>query len=269
MSRAVPILAAFALTALSGASADRIVADGQTYDGVYVRESPSMYYVQFPADGRVSSFAKDRVTEVELTGDTVERERLRRLWEEARTPKTSAPPSKPEPVEAPLTLGGALKAELRKQNLDYRVENGFVWISTPDRLRRESFEPLETRTYTLNSGAQDTLPKIVVRNMAGSYGGYAGGVSGGNGTRATGSYGTNSGTYSAGTGSVAGSGRGAVGGMYGGSGTPIGSQGAVPYGPGLTGPHVSNLAELFTNIDDRLVGETPAVIGLSGVSNGR
>jgi hypothetical protein len=37
---------------------------------------------------------------------------------------------------------------------------------------------------------------------------------------------------------------------------------------GAGGVTFSNIAELFTNIDDRLVGETPAVIGMGGLSTG-
>jgi len=49
-------------------------------------------------------------------------------------------------------LGKGLRAILRPLELDYKiVEKSFLWISTPDRIRHESFEDLETRFYTLNS----------------------------------------------------------------------------------------------------------------------
>jgi hypothetical protein len=55
-----------------------------------------------------------------------------------------------------VPLGVALKAILRPMNLDYAVKNGMVWISTPARIRAESFEDLETRYYRLSAGRADS-----------------------------------------------------------------------------------------------------------------
>lgn len=51
-----------------------------------------------------------------------------------------------------VPLGKGLRAILRPLELDYKiVEPDFLWISTPDRIRHETFEDLETRVYALKS----------------------------------------------------------------------------------------------------------------------
>ena len=50
-----------------------------------------------------------------------------------------------------IPLGDALIALLKPMGLDYRVLPEFIWVSTPDVLRRESFEPVEAR-LTVPSG---------------------------------------------------------------------------------------------------------------------
>ena len=204
-------------------------------------------------------------------------------------------------------LGQALKATLRPLNLDYSVQDNFVWISTPEKIRTESFEELETRTYALRGvGASDTLPKIVLRHgplvaQASSlhsgrgYGAYGDGGRYGRGRGAYGGartygrsgsyrtgYGRGYGGYGAGGRSANRLGSGGLRGGWGGTGAYgrgyAGARGGYGYpggagggGGGLYGgfggpvPHFSNISDLFYTIDDRRVGETPAVIGLSGV----
>ncbi len=66
-----------------------------------------------------------------------------------------------------IDLRTALRALLRAEGLDYRVvDDAYIFISTPERLRTEAFEPLETRVYDLNALGQ-TLPKAVVLNPGG------------------------------------------------------------------------------------------------------
>ena len=168
-----------------------------------------------------------------------------------------------------VPLGTALKAILRTKNLDYEVEDGYIWISTPEKLRRESFETPETRMYGLQSPGADTLPKIVVRNPGAAQVGY-GGQGYGSGQGYGQGYGYNQGVGGAGYGGTGGN-RGAggmpfqqtAGGM--GSGGMYGGQGMAGMPMPQSGPHFSNIADLFSTIDDRLVGETPAIIGTSGL----
>lgn len=154
-------------------------------------------------------------------------------------------------------LGDALKATLRPMNLDYRIEGNYLWVSTPQRLRREPDHPIQTRGYALRGGLSGTLPKIVVRHQrlygggpgygyGGGYGGgaYAPGFGGG--------YGGLGGGYGAGFGQGGGfRGVGGFGGSYGGYGGFGGG-----YQQDVT--VISNISDLFSTIDDRLVGEAPA-----------
>ena len=51
-------------------------------------------------------------------------------------------------------LREALKSVLTPMGLDYAVQPGFIWISTPKHLRHESFEILETRQYAIDAKAK-------------------------------------------------------------------------------------------------------------------
>ncbi|MCX8063551.1 MAG: tetratricopeptide repeat protein, partial [Candidatus Hydrogenedentes bacterium] len=116
-----------------------------------------------------------------------------------------------------VTLREALKALLRPLGLDFSVQPGFIWISKPEIIRQESFEPLETRFYELRNVGADILFKLVLRNPfggVGGFGGYGGGMMGGMyGGR--GMYG-GMGMYGGGMGMYGGGMGGYGGGMYGG-----------------------------------------------------
>jgi len=60
-----------------------------------------------------------------------------------------------------VPLRQALKALLRPLNLDYEVQESFIWISTPERIRHETFEELETRYYELKNAGAETMFKLV------------------------------------------------------------------------------------------------------------
>lgn len=62
-----------------------------------------------------------------------------------------------------IPLGEALKVILRPLGLDYVNTGSYLFISTPERLRREPLERLETRTYETKAGLGGSLPKIVVQ----------------------------------------------------------------------------------------------------------
>ena len=135
-----------------------------------------------------------------------------------------------------VSLAEALQALLRPLGLDYAVQPGFIWITRPSVIRRESFEKLETRYYELRNAGSETLFKVVLRN---SFGGIAGGGMGGYG---------------------GGMGGGRMGGMGGGMG-----------GGMMDVTAISNISDLFTTISDMMVGEAPAlpeVVGLSRVGTG-
>jgi len=67
-----------------------------------------------------------------------------------------------------VPLRQALKALLRSQNLDFAVEDHFIWISTPDRIRHEPFKDLTTKYYTLNNAGAETLFKLVPKPVTNS-----------------------------------------------------------------------------------------------------
>ena len=285
------------------AIADTIVLDGESFSGVYIRESRSMLYIQFPEDGTVRSTRKADVLPSDISySDEDERAALIGRWRQARaanvapaTPIASEVPEavtpardKPRVLRATGTsrvkrktaqsnvgpfahiesngqsrylnlskipLGVALKAVLRPMNLDYAIKNGMVWISTPARIRAESFEDLETRYYRLSAGAVETLPKIVIRNPGGAQMAGFGGQQGGGG------FGGQQGGFAGGGGGFSGQQGGFAGGggQQGGFAGGGGQQGGFAGGGGV-GIGISNISQLFFTIDDRMVGEQPNLI---------
>ena len=224
------------------AQGDTIVLDGELHEGVLVRESSSMYYVQFPEDGTVRSVLRTKVDpgDVSRAESDAERALLRTKWRASRNasrqsrdpaPISQGPglstmtdqrapvplmqvttaasrdpgrsllgsaspiaqaPITPGPFRGPpaplggeivtdgmvdyinlknVTLREALKAVLHPLNLDFSVQPGAIWISTPEKIRTESFEDLGTRHYSLKTAGAETLFKIVVSNPGGPGGG--------------------------------------------------------------------------------------------------
>jgi len=60
-----------------------------------------------------------------------------------------------------MRLSDALKAFLGQMGLSYSVQPEFIWVSRPDILRRESFQPLETRQYPIKE--TDDPEKILAK----------------------------------------------------------------------------------------------------------
>ncbi|OQC04787.1 MAG: Type IV pilus biogenesis and competence protein PilQ precursor [Candidatus Hydrogenedentes bacterium ADurb.Bin101] len=177
-----------------------------------------------------------------------------------------------------VSLAEGLQALLRPLGLDYSVQPGFIWITRPSIIRKESFEKLETRYYELRNAGSETLFKIVLRNTfggvsGGGYGGMGGGMMGGMG--GMGGYGGGMGGYGGGMGGgmmdgMGGYGGGMGGGMMGGMGGMRGGMGGGMMG-GRDVTSISNISDLFTSIPDIRVGESPALpemMGLSRVGTG-
>ncbi|MCC6153120.1 MAG: hypothetical protein IT367_05145 [Candidatus Hydrogenedentes bacterium] len=190
-------------------------------------------------------------------------------------------------VDVPLR--DALKALLRPLNLTYSIQPSFLWISTAEKIRTETFEDLETRIYELRNAGAETLFKIVVINpgglgaqfgSGGSQGGFGGqggggfgGGGGGFGGQGGGGFGGGGGGFGGGGGGFGGQGGGGFGGGgggFGGGGGGFGGQGGGGFGGGQGGGNIqiSNISQLFSSIDDTIVGETPAVIGISEAGTG-
>jgi len=309
--RYVAVLVLAILVAAAPVWADSLVHNGKTYNNVYVREGNSSYYVQDPATGTVTAFPKSEVgaAGVNISSDASVRQVLLDQWKSAKTNKplpaltavaqsaltaaaavqpTDPMPTDPAPsVRVPAMRGNAsvrlhnvplrdaLRVTLRGQNLDYQVRDNYIYVSTPQRLRQEPLEGIQSRAYSLaGATASDTLPKIVLRNPGGAYpqmgygggmgGGYGGGMGGGYGGGMGGGYGMGG---RMGGGMGGGMGMGGYGGGMGGYGGGMGMRGGMGMMGGYGGGQAfSNISDLFFNIDDRLVGETPAVIGVGGLS---
>jgi hypothetical protein len=112
-------------------------------------------------------------------------------------------------------LGEALKALLRPLGLSYSIEPGFLFVSKPEIIQRESFEDLDTRYYELRNAGAETLFKLVLRNQFSvspignsSGGGGFGGQGGGQG----GFGGGGQGGFGGGQGGFGGGGQGGFGG---------------------------------------------------------
>jgi len=164
-----------------------------------------------------------------------------------------------------VPAGQALEAILRSHGLNYQVRDNVVYISTPRQLDDATRRNLQLRIQNLRANGQ-TLPKIVVNNPGGSGGTFAfGGGFGGTG----GGGGLQGGGIGGGQG-IGGPGAGGVGGAagVGGAGGAAGIGGGVGGAGGgqAFGGQFLNISQLFTTIDDRLVGEPPAVIGLGGMT---
>jgi beta-lactamase regulating signal transducer with metallopeptidase domain len=165
-----------------------------------------------------------------------------------------------------IPLKDALSAILSQMGLSYKVQPEFIWVSRPDVLRRESFEPLETRYYLLQNVGGESLPKVAMMNYGGPAGGPGGygqyGASRGYGNPGGGGYGQygTGGGYGNRSGGMYGN-RGGYGGGsgYSSSGT---SGGYGSYGARSAG--FSNISQLFVPVNHALVGEPEPVIGLGG-----
>lgn len=166
-----------------------------------------------------------------------------------------------------VPLRDALEVLLRPLNLEYAVKNGMIEVGAAGQSRVRSMSELERRIYSLNAQGE-TLPKIIVQNPGGQALGMAGGGFGGGGF-ATGGGGFGGGQQGFGGGGFAAGGRGGgFGGGGGAGGFGGGGRGGGFGGAGGGGghPQISNISQLFTTIDDRQVGEVPAVIGIQIVS---
>lgn len=288
---AIGVMLAFAVPSF----ADSITIGEHEHTNVIVRESGSRYYVANPEDGKALSVEKSSVNSSSVVFSSApERAALQRQWEDkagfshkdatkqrAAIDQQLSGQDRVEPINIVakgendqlggkyltdgvvdhiklqnVPLSAALDATLRPLNLTYQVNDNYLFVTSPQYARTEANNSLDTRIYTTN-GMSDTLPKIVVANPGGATGGGA--SFGGTG------FGGGAGGGGIGQGGFGGGGFGG-GGQAGMGGGGFGGGGQGGFGGGGT-VQISNISQLFFNIDDRLVGETPAVIGMS-VSGG-
>lgn len=292
--------------------ADTVQHGADKYEGVLVRETTRMLYLQVPSTGEIVHLRKDAdPAPIWIPATEEQRAALQQQWDGtrreqgkaassvqnqgARQPVPRAAASEPEDNGIPtlqlrgdlsqrtqpqkaaerssgrvqsvrlrdVSLAQALDAMLRPMGLDYEVRGNVVFISTPTVLRQEAWAEMETRVYQVAS-QYETLPKIVLRNpfaqgaVGGGFGGgfQQQGVGGGFGGLGGGQQGF--GNVGAGFGG-GGFGQQGFGGQGGGG---FGQQGGFNQGglaPDVT--QITNISDLFSNIDDRIVGESPAIVG--------
>ncbi|MCC6488246.1 MAG: hypothetical protein IT364_12170 [Candidatus Hydrogenedentes bacterium] len=272
--RCVAVCAAMMCCALL-ATADRITIGDVSHDNVIVRESAGRYYVQFPETGKVLNVAKSSVSAASVQiADATIRQELQETWvannayaseRKAVSEAVAAKMARPEPTRSePIRITGPAKTASNAA-----VPNGGrVYVMAPGYRSANRAAPgqrLETRGYGLTISS-DTLPKIIVRNQGGrstavSTNAYGGGIGGGG----YGGNGYGGGGMGAGLGAGGYGGGGFGGGGYGGGGAYGGGGGFGGGGGGYGGGggrFFTNISDLFSSIDDRLVGETPAVIGM-------
>ncbi len=272
IGKALHALLAAGLMAWAGnAAADAIRVDGTWQHDVYIEASERMFYVLVPKTGTVRNISKAEVDaeDVVITEDAAARRALRARWKAqnqarktdrtlqaelpshtttnnekpAPTRKTArheqdASASDPAPDDHPtdgvvhqirldnVEAGVALQAIARSLGLDYQDVGTHVLVSTPQRRRTETPEPVEPYVQHLRGPARTALPKIIVRNPSGALAAGGGGMRGGYGA------------------------AGGGGGMRGGYGAAGGGDVTA----------IGNISDLFSTIDDRMVGEAPAPI---------
>lgn len=156
---------------------------GVVFEDIHLRDIlefvTDTYEVNIVVDGRVIEPPVEEEAEEEEAAPT----RGRRRPTRARAGQETAIGGMIDYINLKnVTLGDALTAILRPLNLAYSVESTFIWISTPEKIRTESFEDLETRYYQLNYFGNETLFKITLSlgSLTGSGGGGGGGGEGGN-----------------------------------------------------------------------------------------
>lgn len=259
--------------------ADSITIGGETFDNVLVRQSDSLYYIQKPQDGSVLSVPKSNVREVFLSQNPAERELLLNEWKKMNAVLTGVSgelpagvadmqgaamrgmtlPDMPGAGAADATAamrkraGDAMKAAAKKQEMEMATEYESVQLARPAGGRQPSAADIQKRMQEMTGGGGESPASAYLRSQASDRTSYSRGAAG-----ATGVNGAMSGMGAMG-------GYGNAGG-YGGMGA-MGNMGGIGGGGfGIGGQSFSNISDLFSTIDDRLVGETPAFIGASGLS---
>ncbi len=231
--------------------ADTVITREKTYFDVYVMEGIHSFYILLPETGAIESIIKKDEDVISVIMDEPEkRVELKKKWDEKQTVsrgiskiseekkgKESVPPTKTSKEQTTLISKRKGNASLSYSNDGIQTYPGDVTGTTlPGTLYSANVLPrtVNSRTYGFyNTGSGDSLPKIVLRNPPVSGGGYAGM----NNFR----YGMNA--YP---------GAGGMGRMSMGYGYGMGMFRDVTV--------ISNISDLFSTIDDRLVGEFSPVM---------
>jgi len=232
--------------------ADTLVAREKTYQDVYIMEGLHSYYILLPETGTIESVLKKDIDDDSLIFDKPERRMaLKKQWDEKQSvpmklsrgeEETSGnkgnedtyikPTSKPS-VFVLKRKGNA--SQNYNSNSDYYSPRSDMTYAMPGTAYSSNISNrrIDSKAYGLyNTRGTDSLPKVVLRNPPVSGMGY---LSGGNRIN----YGANAFM------------GGGVGRM------PMGYGGGMGMFNDVT--VISNISDLFSTIDDRLVGEFGAI----------
>ncbi|MEK7653371.1 MAG: hypothetical protein AAB358_02750 [Patescibacteria group bacterium] len=227
--------------------------DGITYENVYVRESESLYFVQMPEEGTVKSVLKEKVRakDVSISPDEAYRAQLLATWRSNNAFRNRA--------RLGLTSAGATE----KESAPYLVpvdQRRRVVSSAP--ARRENPNTKEKTPALSHPGTTAYTPRVsedMKSSVVSSAKAVISGAGFGAGAAGFGGNLAGQGGFGAGMGGQGGFGQGMGGQGLGGQG--MAGQGGFGRGGGFAGGYTfSNISQLFSTIDDRLVGEPRAVI---------
>ncbi len=242
----IPILSLFACWVFSFAgNADKLITSTKTYENVFIIEGNNSFYILNPEDGTVDSLPKGEVSKNSVVFDEPEqRLALKNKWREKQTFLKDIPEQevnkKVEILESNREVEDSSIPLLKKKGnaSQYRVSpivspNSNLKFAQYYALPGSQYYPGITRKIDKQvtgmyrgGGGMDSLPKVVLRNPpASSAGSYTGGRRMNYGMNASPRY----------------------GGMRGSQG------GYAPMFRDVT--VISNISDLFSTIDDRLVGE--------------
>lgn len=251
------LLAGFAATALTAvsAAADSVRIGDSHYDNVYVLDGESMYYVLLPGTGDILNVSKDNPdAHVEISANEAQRRSLYAQYKATRQANREADAEiAPVPLEE---YRGKLpnNVDLADSGDDF-VERSIAYTSSgvPVLTLKGDYQPspelrariLANRTQPRTARTHVVAPPHRSTPAARAQGGFQGGG------RAQGGFQSGGG----GAGGFGAGGGGGFGGGGGGGGARAGGGGGGGGGAGFT-----NISELFTTIDDTLVGETPNII---------
>ncbi|HPO17101.1 MAG TPA: hypothetical protein PLI09_26940 [Candidatus Hydrogenedentes bacterium] len=164
------------LTVMSSVMADTITVKGTTYKDVYVRESDSRYYIQFPKEGRAISVGKSDVNpgDVLLSKDTDVRDALLKEWE-ANYARLHPPKKQKEASQKPVSQNTStdtvspihqkLPPAIRpRHSFDYNKTKGHPQKTVqPEDIHARSYIDHEKGIRERSSVNVDGVPKLVLR----------------------------------------------------------------------------------------------------------
>ncbi len=230
------------------AIADTLVARGRTYQDVYIMEGLHSYYILLPETGTIESVLKKDIDDNAVIFDEPDkRMALKKQWDEKQAVSLKLSREEKEisrdkgnedtyikPTSKPTTFVLKRKGNASQNyvsNNDYSFPKGDMTNAMPGTPYHSNISPrrINSKAYGLyNTQGTDSLPKVVLRNPPVSGMGYLSG-------RNMMNYGANA---------FAGGGMGRM---------PMGYAGGMGMFNDVT--VISNISDLFSTIDDRLVGE--------------